>query len=341
MAKHCQNIANKMTSFLEFIPYYTNNINNFKITDIKLTDMLNIIDGIDCINNNFNMYWEYYLIMAITLLSVYIISLLFKLDFNASRNPNPNKQIVNLNGNGNGNGNANTNTNTKSQTDNLYFQSILEVLSKNNEIVDKLEKNTDYWILLRVVMKHPLKMKRTKYELHGNNVDNIGNRAFNTQDMYIIIKLRFYDYEFMNGNVKFSMANTIVRCMNHLNQISPEEYKTKDFIVVAISTKPIVNNNTNTNTNTNNNSNSNGNEFYNGLINNNYELYNFKEMNIKINGKNDDTHYIGYIMMLPIHEIYDIFMDVYNTTLFETVKYAIDDNNYESWNNVSINELKF
>ena len=36
-----------------------------------------------------------------------------------------------------------------------------------------------------------------------------------------------------------------------------------------------------------------------------------------------------------------IFMDVYNINIFESNKYSIDDENYESWNDKSINELKF
>jgi hypothetical protein len=34
-------------------------------------------------------------------------------------------------------------------------------------------------------------------------------------------------------------------------------------------------------------------------------------------------------------------MDVYNNTLFESKKYEMDDNNYESWNGKSINEITF
>ena len=212
----------------------------------------------------------------------------------------------------------------------LYYQSILEVLAKNNEIASKMTTYTDYWVLLRVVLKKPMKMKRSKYELHGNNVGDSRKNIFGTQDMYMIIKLCFNEYEYINncnGKINFNMANIIVRCMNQLNKISPDEFKTNDFIVVAISTKPIINNYHN--------------EFYEGLINNNYELYNFKNMKIKITNKNNKSHYINYIMMLPIHEIYDIFMDVYNNTIFESAKYVIDNDNYESWNGVSINNLKF
>ena len=36
-------------------------------------------------------------------------------------------------------------------------------------------------------------------------------------------------------------------------------------------------------------------------------------------------------LYLPIHEIYDIFMDVYNNTIFESKQYVIDDNNYEDF----------
>ena len=68
-----------------------------------------------------------------------------------------------------------------------------------------------------------------------------------------------------------------------------------------------------------------------GLINNNYEMFNFKDIVININNKMR----IGYTLMLPINKIYDIFMDVYNINIFESNKYLIDDDNYESWNDKS------
>ena len=218
----------------------------------------------------------------------------------------------------------------------LYNQSILEVLSKNKDIISKMKLNDDYWVLLRVVMKNPLGMRRTKYELHSNNIVNSRNKAFTTQDMFMIIKMKYYNSSFgkENNQNKFVIANSIIRCMNYLNNISNEEYKTKDFIVVAIG-----NTNVNVNNNVNNNVNVNSNEFYNGLINNNYELFNFRDVIIKVDGNKNIN--VGFILMLPIHKVYDIFMDVYNNTLFESKKYEMDNENYESWDGKSINDIQF
>jgi hypothetical protein len=332
-----------MASMLEVIPYDISKVINI---------CQNLIDY-----NDFNDFNDYYGLVVITVITV--ITVMFGYLANEIINYY-NKQIhteviskpIN---NTDKCSNIGIGVCIKEQPKELYYQSVLEVLSKNEDIASNMVYNTDYWILIRVVLKHPMSMRRTKYELHGNNVGNIGNRMFKTNDMYMVIKLKFYDYQFMNCKIKFNMANIIVRCMNHLNKISPEEYKTRDFIVVAISTKPINIDNGNINDCNIENSNkvfgvNNRNEFYNGLINNNYELYNFREMIFKIDSNTnsntdnklvDNNLYIGYIIMLPIHEIYDIFMDVYNTTLFESVKYVINDNNYESWNGVSINELKF
>jgi hypothetical protein len=74
----------------------------------------------------------------------------------------------------------------------------------------------------------------------------------------MIIRIKYYNFVANKNNHNnfnnFNIINTIIRSMNYLNNISNEEYKTKDFVVVAIG-------NTNNNTNPV--------EFYNGLINNN------------------------------------------------------------------------
>ena len=50
---------------------------------------------------------------------------------------------------------------------------------------------------------------------------------------------------------------------------------------------------------------------------------------------------VNYALLLPIHPVYDLFMDVYNNCIFESTKYVIDNENYESWNGKSINQLVF
>ena len=209
----------------------------------------------------------------------------------------------------------------------LYCESIRELVSKNNEIITNISNGNDFWVLLRVVMKNPVSLKRSKYELHSNHIGNRRNRVFKSRDMYMTFKMKYFSGNNSTNinkynDYKVSIANSIIRCMNYWNHISPEQYKTCDFVVVAIGNKSNQNN---------------PREFYDGLININYELFNFKDIVINL----DNKMRIGYTLMLPINEIYDIFMDVYNITIFESSKYLIDDNNYESWNNKSINELKF
>lgn len=297
------NYSNESTNYLQ---YYVNNINKF-------------------------IYMDYNHILAIlsTLILCFIASIHIlewkkklkiknKIDNTSATNANNDEESINE-----------ESINKIQQPKELYFQSILEVLSKNEEIITKMKDNDDYWVLLRVVMKNPLVMKRSKYELHGNNVGNSRNKVFKTQDMFMIIRIKYYNSVVnknnnKNNHNKFNMANTIIRSMNYLNNISNEEYNTKDFVVVAIG-------NTNNNTNPV--------EFYNGLINNNYELFNYRDVIIKVD-ENQNIN-LGFILMLPIHKVYDIFMDVYNNTLFESKKYEMDDNNYESWNGKSINEITF
>lgn len=333
-----------MSGLLDVMPY---DIAKYSKLGTDMTDNINtnIIDFMDTIKMyviNFDLI--YVLIVFSLIMLFYLITFIFNLidKINdaeiANNNENDNEGVKSKKIDRNLD-----NINDKNIPTGLYFQSIMEIFAKNGDIISKIVPHQDYWVLLRVVMKNPLGMKRSKYNVHGNNVGNTRNKTFNTRDMYMVIKLKYNDYEFMDGNIKFNMANTIVRCMNHLNAISKEEYKTSDFIVVAIGTKShndIANNLAN-NTSVSAPKTVPRNEFYEGLINNNYELYNFKDVYVVVDGPENKKYYVGYILMLPIHEIYDIFMDVYNTTLFESTYYAIDDENYESWKNVSINDMRF
>jgi hypothetical protein len=297
----------------------------------------------------------------------------------------------------------------------IYCQSIVEVCKKNDDIISKM--TTYQTILLRVVMKNNLIMKKTQYELHGNNV-KIGEKqdqVFYTRDMFMIIDMKYcntlldkagtdLDNTLLANsgtglgntkntkNIKINTGLAIINCMNYLNNICNEEYKTTDFIVIAITsdTRPDIFNasdtppktpNTppnasdtppnasdtppktpNTPPNTPPNAsdtppnasdtppktpntpntviyNANIKEFENGLNNNNYEILNCRNVVINLNIKTKIN--CVFRLYLPIHEIYDIFMDVYNNTIFESKQYVIDDNNYESWNGKSINELNF
>jgi hypothetical protein len=321
-----------MSSFLEFIPfdlsdYYINGIRYQHIISKIATNISNYSN--ESMNYYMNYYMNYnmnynYILLILSTLALCFITSIYIIKWTKQKQTHKQTNTDKTN--------TTPDNNEKHNEKELYNQSILEVLSKNKDIIPKMKVNDDYWVLLRVVMKNPLRMRHTKYELHSNNIGNISNKAFTTQDMFMIIKMKYYNSSVgkENNQIKFNMANSIIRCMNYLNNISNEEYKTKDFIVVAIG---------NTNVNVNNNVNVNSNEFYNGLINNNYELFNYRDVIIKVD-VNKNTN-VGFILMLPIHKVYDIFMDVYNNTLFESKKYEMDNENYESWNGKSINELHF
>ena len=258
----------------------------------------------------------------------------------------------------------------------IYSQSIVEVCKKNDDIISKI--TTYQKILLRVVMKNNLIMKKTQYELHGNNV-KIGakqDQVFYTRDMFMIIDMKYcntlldkagtdLDNTLLDNsgtglgntkntkNIKINTGLAIINCMNYLNNICNEEYKTTDFIVIAITsdTRPDIFNASDTPPNASDTPpkspntpntviyNANIKEFENGLNNNNYEILNCRNVVINLNIKTKIN--CVFRLYLPIHEIYDIFMDVYNNTIFESKQYVIDDNNYESWNGKSINELNF
>jgi hypothetical protein len=107
-----------------------------------------------------------------------------------------------------------------------------------------------------------------------------------------------------------------------MNELNHSKYITNDFIICAIGTSPKVD----------------PNEFNTGLKYIGYEM----ENNIEVIKKTSRTNIlVNYNLLLPVHQVYDVFMDVYNNCLFESTKYVIDNNNYESWNGKSINELAF
>ena len=101
--------------------------------------------------------------------------------------------------------------------------------------------------------------------------------------------------------------------------ILKDEYKNEDFVVLAISKDK--------QTQLNNN------EFYNGLNNINYELCNVKHLTL------DKEQKIGFILLLPLKQIYDLFLDVYNDVIFESTSYKIDYDNNECWYDNSLNDI--
>lgn len=201
----------------------------------------------------------------------------------------------------------------------LYLESVAEVNNYGKEIIQNIKEETEYWALLRVQMKTYLDMAGTIADLHGNNIIGNTQEAFQTKDMYLV--LRFKPLKNYNANILF--GNVIVGFMNYLNRISEKKYYTSDFIVCAIGNSSLKESA----------------EFANGLKNINYEMENY--INVKSYVETNGLQYITYSLMLPIHNIYDLFMDVYNNCIFESKKYVIDDENYESWNGKSINELTF
>ena len=115
------------------------------------------------------------------------------------------------------------------------------------------------------------------------------------------------------------VGNVFIQFMNDLNHGG---YTTNDFIICAIGTSTNIVKQ----------------EFYNGLKHIGYELENAMQVYKNIPGSNIT---IDYSLLLPIHQVYDLFMDVYNNCIFESTKYVIDNANYESWNKKPINNLVF
>lgn len=203
--------------------------------------------------------------------------------------------------------------------DGLYLDSVKEVNSINDNIVKSFSKGKNYWVLLRVQMKDYLDMAGTKYELHSNHIhDDTTNtkEAFQTKDFYMIIRFEIVGDVVSNPKV----GDVITHFMNNINR--EHKYSTNDFIICAIGTSTSVSEH----------------EFDIGLKNIEYERANYITIQKKTVGTNN---YFSYTLLLPVHQVYDLFMDVYNNCIFESTKYVIDNDNYESWNGKSINELAF
>jgi hypothetical protein len=212
----------------------------------------------------------------------------------------------------------------------IYTDSIKEIIKMNDIILDKMleskNEKTMYWILLRVQMRHPLDMNKTKFELHGNHTGDSNANKFTTKDAFMLMKFIYYkgkDSTINKRKITKNIGSIIINFMNYYNTYAEEKYKTNDFIIVAISQ---IEDNTNPK------------EFYSGLISNEYEMNNYHDVMVTVPRTNFRS---GYVLTLPIHQVYDIFLDVFPNVIFETKDYEMDNNNFESWKGMSMNELSF
>ena len=206
-------------------------------------------------------------------------------------------------------------------TKGLFIDSVLEINANNKQIREKIkvnEANNYYYALLRIKLKNTITLNKTKYNIQTIivNTDNDAE-TFSSSDMYMIIK---FNYNHNNNTTNINLSQILVNVVNFLNQLSPDNYKNEDFVVLAISKDSIHNT-------------INPNEFYNGLHNIKYDLCNVKQINLS----QDRT--IGFTLLLPIKQVYELFLDVYNDIIFESTSYKIDFDNNEYWYNNSIHEI--
>ena len=232
--------------------------------------------------------------------------------------------------------NSDTNSNTKIENlikrlspiphPKLYTDSLSELARQNNVIISKMKNNSSYFVLLRIKMKNDLLMQTTKYNLH-NKLDNVKTNSFTTKDMFMVMGFNYNtNMRASNGEPVLDLglepiSNIIVKCINYINHISEDKYVNEDFVVAAIGRM----NEKRTN------------EFYDGLVNINYELFNVKNINVRID--KDNAKIVKYILTLPIYNVYNAFMDIYNDIIFESSLYKIDDKNFEYWDSVSISDV--
>jgi hypothetical protein len=301
-----------------------NDINSMSISDITMNDIIYII-------------YEYKIFISImTLFSLITIYFMNKLidEYFINLNHKNNKLKLNKNKSNNFN-NININkfenhkpieiqnillNNNDSITEGLFIDSVLEINANHKNILNKIivnnNNNNYYYALLRIKLKHNITLNKTNYNLQSIIVDTDNDSdTFSSSNMYMIIK---FNYINTNTNTNIKLSQVIVNVMNVLNNYSQDIYKNEDFIVLAISKDT---------------HNINPNEFYNGLRNINYDLYNVKHINL------NKENTIGFTLLLPIKQIYELFLDVYNDIIFESTSYKIDFDNNEYYYNNSINDI--
>ena len=207
-----------------------------------------------------------------------------------------------------------TNNSTEStiySTDNtLYIDSISEIKTQTNKVNTKntIDKYNNYKIFIRIKLKNDLLMKKTKYQL--NNIQTIQNNLI-TNNMYMICNV--------HCNTDFPNFETLViSYLNYLNNVSNEDYKNEDFIILAIGKMDDKLN-----------------ELYNNFNNIDYELSNIKEIIYNIT----NNKYYKYMLTLPVYDVYNMILDSYNEIYFETKNYSIDESNNEKWKNISLDRI--
>ena len=309
---------------------YINDINSMSISDITMNDIIYII-------------YEYKIFISImTLFSLITIYFMNKLidEYFINLNHKNNKLKLNKNKSNNFN-NININkfenhkpieiqnillNNNDSITEGLFIDSVLEINANHKNILNKIivnentnnNNNNYYYALLRIKLKHNITLNKTNYNLQSIIADTDNDSdTFSSSNMYMIIKFNYINTN-TNTNTNIKLSQVIVNVMNVLNNYSQDIYKNEDFIVLAISKDT---------------HNINPNEFYNGLRNINYDLYNVKHINL------NKENTIGFTLLLPIKQIYELFLDVYNDIIFESTSYKIDFDNNEYYYNNSINDI--
>ena len=172
--------------------------------------------------------------------------------------------------------------------------------------------SNNYYVLYRVKMANKLTMKCTS---------NIKHKTFDTNDMYMIMAFTIKNSN--NENININISNIILDFLNYYKLSTyTTNYDVNDFIVIAISKE--------------NKMLSMNKEFYNSIKNLDYESTHLKC--IKINLPNGN--YCNIKFTIPTLEMYNLFMDVYNDTIFESKFYEINKDNCDFWNLVSLNKAE-
>ena len=154
----------------------------------------------------------------------------------------------------------------------------------------------------------------------SNNTNN-KPKTFETNDMYMIMGFNITNTKYKNFDINIS--NIILDFVNYYKLSTFDtNFNINDFIVIAISKESNVY--------------SMNKEFCNSLKKLNYESTHLK--NIKLNLPNGNYCHIKFT--IPTFEIYNLFMDVYNNTIFESNLYKINKDNCELWNKMSLNKAE-
>jgi len=211
----------------------------------------------------------------------------------------------------------------------LFTHSIVELMASTTNIMpvaNNISRNI-FRVLVRVRTYKTFILPKGGNDSNDSNdksetaSNNNQTTTYITRDFYLT-----FCFKILKNN-KFS--NVVMDIMNYLDKNISPMFKSRDFIIIAIC---------------NENKNSTEIEFINSLQNIKYDKKHLITVNVKnpiiVDNPNIPSTF-NVMLMLPLQNVYNVFMDTYPDAIFESSKYVIDNDNREFWDGIAITNFNF